>query len=62
MEFPRGENNICQDMEVKMQTSKCGLVKILGGNVREFGYSAMYNGKSLKDLTGGCMVPSMFES
>lgn len=62
MEFPCGENNICQDMEVKMQTSKCAVVKILGGNVREFGYSAKYNGKSLKDLTDGFMAPSMFES
>lgn len=60
MEFPCGEN-ICQDMEVKVQISKCALVKILGSNVREFCQSAQCNGRSLKDLIGGCMAPSMFE-
>lgn len=60
LEFPYGEN-ICQNIEVKMQISKCALVKILGSNVREFGQSAKCNGKSLKDLIGGCMAPSTFE-
>lgn len=50
MDFPSAENSTCQDLEMRIQVSKCPLVKGLGNNVKEFGSHPEGKGKPLKDL------------